>query len=136
MSFVDRFTVSLDTELLAAFDRHIANRGYSNRSEAIRDLIRDLLVDTQLQEGDHPAVGVLVATCDQREPDTHKPLYTILSKDPSLYNGAFHIPADEDRELVAISLKGPIGRLRGLANQLQSRRGITHVHLSAVPLAD
>jgi len=135
MSFVDRFTVSLDTELLAAFDRHIADRGYSNRSEAIRDLIRDLLVDTQLQEGDQPAVGVLVAVCDHRESEARKLLFATVAAEPDLYHGAFHIPADDDREMVAISLKGPIEHLRGLANQLQSKRGITHVHLSAVPLA-
>ncbi|MEK7732205.1 MAG: ribbon-helix-helix protein, CopG family, partial [Planctomycetota bacterium] len=51
---VDRFTVSLDTELLAAFDHHIAAKGYENRSEAIRDLIRDLLTATQLQKGGEP----------------------------------------------------------------------------------
>ena len=135
MSFVDRFTVSLDTELLAAFDRHIADRGYSNRSEAIRDMIRDLLVDAQLQQGDQPAVGILVAVCDRRDSDTGKVLHTMLSKDPDLYHGAFHIPADKGRQMVAISLKGPIEQLQALANRLQSQHGITHVHLSAVPLA-
>jgi len=136
MSFVDRFTVSLDTELLAAFDRHIADRGYSNRSEAIRDLIRDLLVDSRLEEGDHAAVGVLVAVCDQRECDARKLLHTALATNAGLYHGVFQTPIDGDRELVAVSLKGPIERLRGLANHVQSKRGITHVHLSAVPLVD
>ena len=41
-----------------------------------------------------------------------------------------------DRDLLAISLRGPIEHLRALADQLQAKRGITHVHLSAVPLAD
>ena len=44
MPQVDRFSVSLDTELLAAFDHHIAGKGYANRSEAVRDMIRDLLL--------------------------------------------------------------------------------------------
>ena len=52
---VDRFTVSLDTELLAAFDHHIASLGYENRSEAIRDLIRDELISEKKCGGDGPA---------------------------------------------------------------------------------
>ena len=58
MPQVDRFSVSLDTELLAAFDHHIAGKGYVNRSEAVRDMIRDMLLAGRLPEGDDPVLAV------------------------------------------------------------------------------
>ena len=61
MAQIDRFSVSLDAELLAAFDRHIAAKGYDNRSEAIRDLIRDLLITSRLKEGNDDVSAILTA---------------------------------------------------------------------------
>lgn len=136
MAYVDRFSVSLDTELLAAFDRHIADRGYSNRSEAIRDMIRELLVSARLQHGDEPALGILVAVCDRREAEAPKRLNACLTAEADLYCGSFHIPAAEGREALAIGLRGPAERIQKVANQIQSKRGVTHVHLTAIPLAD
>ena len=136
MAYVDRFTVSLDTELLAAFDKHIADRGYSNRSEAIRDLIRELLVNARLQHGEEPALGVLVAVCDRREGEAPKRLHACLSAEADLYCGSFHLPATQDREALAIGLRGPAKRIQNLANQIQSKRGVTQVHLSTIPITD
>ncbi len=136
MPYVDRFSVSLDTELLAAFDRHIADRGYSNRSEAIRDMIRELLVAAKLHHGDEPALGILVAVCDQREAEAPKRLRAHLGAQGDLYCGSFHIPATQDREALAIGVRGPVQRIQSIADQIQSMRGVTHVHLTAIPLSD
>ena len=61
MACVDRFSVSLDTELLAAFDRHIAAHGYVNRSEAIRDLIRNILLAGRLEDEKTPVRHLTVS---------------------------------------------------------------------------
>lgn len=134
MSQVDRFTVSLDTELLAAFDRHIADRGYENRSEAIRDLIRDLLVTSRLQGGDEPVTAVLTLICDHRTANAPKRLRTCLAANTDLVCGSLHVPVNEHCDSLAIGLKGPADKVQALANQMQAMRGVTHGHLSAVPV--
>ena len=136
MPQVDRFSVSLDTELLAAFDRHIADWGYVNRSEAIRDMIRDLLVSNRLQRGDEPIAALLSVVCDHQEGETFKRLRSSLVARRELVAGSLSIPFDQHRDILAIGLKGPAGDVQKLANEIQTMRGVTHGRLSAVPIED
>jgi len=131
---VDRFTVSLDTELLAAFDHHIAARGYENRSEAIRDLIRDLLTATQLQKGGEPVVAFLNMVCDHRVGESANRIRAGLQRSGDLVLGILTAAIDADRDAIAVAMKGPSDRVHALANELQAMRGVTHGRLSAVPI--
>ncbi|MHC4696504.1 MAG: nickel-responsive transcriptional regulator NikR [Planctomycetota bacterium] len=133
MPHIDRFSVSLDTELLAAFDRHIACKRYENRSEAIRDMIRDLLIASRLQSGDEEVAALLTVACEQRTGEAATRLRSIITSHPDLVYGSLHLPINRDRERVVISLRGPVDRVQTLANEIQALRGITHGHLSAVP---
>ena len=130
---VDRFTVSLDTELLAAFDGHIAAKGYDNRSEAIRDLIRDVLAATRLQKGGESVVAFLTVVCDHRVGDAAKRVRACLQEGSHLVLGTLTAAIDSHRDGLTIALKGPSDRVHALANQLQAMRGVTHGHLSAIP---
>jgi len=134
MSPVDRFTVSLDTELLAAFDGHIAAKGYDNRSEAIRDLIRDALAATRLQKGGESVVAFLTFVCDHRVGDVDKRIRASLQEGGDLVLGTLTATIDPHRDGLTIALKGPADRVHALANQLQAMRGVTHGRLSAVPI--
>ena len=136
MPYVDRFSVSLDTELLAAFDRHIADCGYENRSEAIRDMIRDLLVTTRLQQGNDPAAAILVAVCDHRQAEAPKRLRACLGGNVDVVLGSLQIPIDEHRDVWAIGLKGPADRVQAVANEVRSGRGVAHGHLLAIPVCE
>ena len=133
MPQVDRFSVSLDTELLAAFDRHIAAKGYENRSEAIRDLIRDLLVSSRLQRGDEPVAAVLTVVCDHEAGETAGRLRACLAEHADLVFGSLHLPVDEGRDWLAIGLRGSVEQVQAVANEIQAMRGVTHGHLSVVP---
>ena len=84
MPQVDRFSVSLDTELLAAFDRHIAAKGYENRSEAIRDLIRDLLINSRVLQGEEQVAAVLTVVCDHEAGEAAGRLRACLAKHAEL----------------------------------------------------
>jgi metal-responsive CopG/Arc/MetJ family transcriptional regulator len=64
MSVLSRFGVSLEEGLLEAFDRSIGGLGYQNRSEAIRDLIRDHLIQKQIGQGDPAVIGVVTLVYD------------------------------------------------------------------------
>src|SRR3972149_5028965 len=130
---VDRFTVSLDTELLAAFDHHIAARGYENRSEAIRDLIRDLLTATQLQKGGEPVVAFLNMVCDHRVGESAKRIRAGLQGGSELVLATLTAAVDAHRDGLTIVLKGRSDRVHALANEIQAMRGVMHGHLAAVP---
>lgn len=133
---VDRFTVSLDTELLAAFDHHISARGYENRSEAIRDLIREVLTATRLQKGSEPVVAFLSMACDHRVGDAAKRIRACLQERVDLVLGVFTATIDVHRDGLSIALRGPSDRVHSLADQLQAMRGVTHGHLSAIPVKE
>lgn len=134
MAQVDRFSVSLDTELLAAFDRHIAQKGYENRSEAVRDLIRDLLVADRLPRGDEPIAALLTVVVDHRESETAARLRAHLASRAAVVQSAMQTGVDADRDRYAIALRGPAEQVQTLANEIQAMRGVTHGHFSAVPL--
>src|SRR5216684_4196273 len=61
---VDRFGVSMDPELLTAFDQLTRRRGYKSRSEAIRDIVRNALVEEEWREGDQPVIGTVTLVYD------------------------------------------------------------------------
>ena len=66
---VTRFGVSMDTNLLRRFDEHIKKRGYSNRSEAFRDLVRDELVEKTWEKPDSLVVGTVTLVYDHHKPN-------------------------------------------------------------------
>lgn len=133
MPRVDRFTVSLDTELLAAFDRHITAHGYENRSEAIRDLIRDLLLVTRSGDGDEPSVGVLTIACDHSVGEAGARVRHELAA-VSVTAGTLLTSVDEGRDVLSIALRGPSGVLHALMDRIQSIRGVSHAHLWMLPI--
>lgn len=134
MPQIDRFTVSLDTELLAAFDTYIADRGYDNRSEAVRDMIRDMLVTDRAPGGVTPVVAVLTLVCNHGAGEVAKRLRACLAENADLVFGSLHVPVDEDRDTLAIGLKGPAEKVRAVADQIRAMRGVTHGYLSTVAL--
>jgi CopG family nickel-responsive transcriptional regulator len=136
MPQVDRFSVSLDTELLAAFDLHLAAKGYQNRSEAIRDMIRDLLVTSRRLEGNELVTGILTVTCDHRTGQAAARLRSCLRANADVVFGALQVNADEDRDGLAIALKGPAEAVQAVADSVQAIRGITNGHLSIIPAED
>ncbi len=129
---VDRFTVSLDTELLAAFDRHIAAKGYENRSEAIRDLIREALLATQVRQGDETLRAFLTMVCDHRVSEGVKRLRACLTTESECVRGVLQLPIDEYCDGMAIALAGPADKVQAVADRLTAIRGVTHGKLSAL----
>ncbi len=136
MPQVDRFSVSMDTELLAAFDHHIARKGYVNRSEAVRDMIRDMLLTSRLPDGDDPVLAVLSFLCDQRTGDAAARLRDIAIEAGDLVLGSWHTPADQDHDVVVMTLRGPSDLVQAAAERIQALRGTAHTQLTLLPAAD
>jgi len=133
MPTVDRFTVSLDTELLAAFDRFIAGRGYENRSEAVRDMIRDLLVADRMTTGQERVSAFLTFVCDHRAGDAFQRVRELLRSAEEIVSGWLNLPLDDDHDAMAVGFRGPSDRVRATAEQIEALRGVSHGHLSSLP---
>jgi len=134
MGQVDRFSVSLDTELLAAFDRHIATHGYENRSEAVRDMIRDLLVSDRLRREDEPIILVIAFLLDLDAAESIRRVAEVMATHADVVTSASHFPL-EGALGVVMALRGPSGKAHAVAGELQSLRGVMHARLSVLPVS-
>ena len=121
-----RFGVSLDADLLAKFDALCDRQGCPSRSEALRDIIRDTLVQDSLRSDNADAAGVLTLVYDHHVRDLSRKLNERQHDDYNVVVASLHVHLDHHHCLEILVLKGPAGQLRSLADQLRSIRGVTH----------
>ncbi len=127
---ITRFGISLDDGLLKRFDRLISEKGYANRSEAIRDLIRDSLVKGEWEDGTKETVGTitLVYSHHTRElPDTladlqHNFYTSIIS--------TMHVHLDKHNCLEVLVVRGKATDIKKIADRLIGTKGVKHGKLS------
>ncbi|MCP4214187.1 MAG: nickel-responsive transcriptional regulator NikR [bacterium] len=131
MSTVTRFGVSLNSELLIKFDALNKTKGYTTRSEAIRDLIRDELVAREWS-GDEKAetVGVLSMVYDHHQNELSKVLNHIQHDHLDIIITSTHVHVDHDNCLEVIILKGTCKKIKEITNKLSSTRGVKHAKLN------
>ena len=121
-----RFGVSLEDDLLAGFDRLIASRGYANRSEAIRDLIRDALVARDWQSGTAEAAGAAVLVYDHHRRDLQAKLTDIQHDTHERIIATMHAHLDHDNCIEILLLRGKPAELKAIGDRLISTRGVKH----------
>ena len=131
MSNLTRFGVSLDEELLKQFDRVIARKGYTNRSEAIRDLIREDLVREQWELGTDQAVGTITLVYDHEVPDLSDRLTDLQHAHYKAIVSAMHVHLDPHHCLEVLVLRGKARVLKAIADRLIGTRGVKHGTFSA-----
>jgi CopG family nickel-responsive transcriptional regulator len=136
LSDITRFGVSLDGGLLAKFDRLIGRKGYPNRSEAIRDLIRDSLVRDQWEAGDADAVGTLTLVYDHGTRELEERLTELQHANYKAVVSTLHIHLDAHHCLEVLVLRGKAGVLKGIADRLIGTRGVKHGTFSATSEGD
>ncbi len=124
-----RFGVSMDAELLAAFDELLARKSYANRSEAIRDLVRDAIIKTEWEHGDQPAVGVLCVVYDHDARRLASRLNALGHQHADEINATLHVHLDRHNCLETIVLRGVPAELRRFADQVIATRGVKHGEL-------
>lgn len=129
MSDLIRFGVSLEQGLLARFDEIIAQKGYPSRSEAIRDLIRDLLVREEW-EAAGPVAGAVTLVYEHSRRDLVEELVDLQHDYVDVIVSTQHVHLDHDRCLEIVVVRGPAQRVRELASRLQALRGVLHTTLS------
>jgi CopG family nickel-responsive transcriptional regulator len=120
-----RTGVSIEEDLLKQFDRAIAKRGYKNRSEALRDLIRDSLVEEAVDEN-RSVVATLSMVYDHHRPGLSNKLTEIQHHSHGKVLAATHVHLDDDNCLEVVIMKGRSGDVRHLADHMLSMRGVKH----------
>jgi len=129
MSEIIRFGVSLEKELLEKFDILIKEKKYSNRSEAIRDLIRENLVKREWAEGKEVA-GAITLVFDHHKRELVNTLTDIQHNFHKLIISSQHIHLDHDNCLEIIVVRGKPTEARVLADKLRATKGVKYGALS------
>ena len=126
MSKLIRFGVSIENHLLKQFDQLITERSYANRSEAIRDLIRNELVQQQWEDSDAESVGTIAIIFDHHVRELTESLTTIQHQFHDQIIAATHVHLDHFNCLEVVAVKGKTNTIRQIADKLISIRGVKH----------
>ena len=131
---MQRITVTIDDELLAAVDQMIARCGYQNRSEAIRDLTRAGMAELDEDSPDHQGVAALVYVYDHEGRALAKRLTRAFHDHHDLSLATMHVHLDHDSCLEVAVLRGAMNDIRHFAAHVIAERGVRHGKLVAVPV--
>jgi CopG family nickel-responsive transcriptional regulator len=123
MSELARTGVSLEEDLLQEFDRLIAKRGYKNRSEAFRDLIREALL-SETVHSNKPVVGTLTLVYDHHTPNLSEKLTEAQHSAGASVLAATHVHLDHHYCLEVVIMKGKSKDLQELADHMLALRGV------------
>lgn len=121
-----RFGVSMDRSLLKDFDELIAKIGYTNRSEAIRDLIRERLIQQEWQASDQETVGTITLVYDHEIHELTETLTALQHKYHKQIVSTMHIHLDEHNCLEVLIVRGKGNVIKKIADRLQSTKGVKH----------
>ena len=126
MSSLARYTVTMPETLFKAFDRRNAKMGYGNRSEAIRDLVREALVREEWSQSDQRVAAVLTIVYDHHTRGLADKLTDLQHDHEQEIISALHVHLDHHNCLEIIVLRGAANKVRTLANALSVLKGVKH----------
>jgi CopG family nickel-responsive transcriptional regulator len=119
----------LEKALLANFDNLIKRRKYTNRSEAIRDLIRQELLKKELEE-DREVAGAITFIYDHHQRDLLNKIIDVQHDHQDIIQSSQHIHLDHHNCLEIVAVKGNYGKVSKLADTLKALKGVKHGSLS------
>lgn len=129
MGVLSRIGIALDSDLLKRFDRSIARRGYTNRSEAFRDLIRDRLVTEQTAAPDATVVGTITLIYDHHSHGVSEKLTEVQHENHDLVVSTSHAHLDHESCLEVLIVHGKSARIAEFADHLIGLKGVQHGRL-------
>ena len=124
MKGVERIGVSLEKDLLQSFDGLIHDKGYTNRSEAIRDLIRRILVEDKLEHPNRQAVAVVLLVYDHHTTKLTERLLRLQHSHLLETISSMHVHLDHHHCLEIIVLKGKVSQINTVGQQMISLKGV------------
>lgn len=130
MSDLSRIGVAIDSGLLRKFDDLIAKRGYTNRSEAFRDLIREALIEKKAEQPDSVVVGTLTLVYDHHARTLSERLTGMQHEKYHNVLSTLHVHLDHDNCLEVLVLKGKASVIQSMADALIATKGVKHGRLT------
>jgi CopG family nickel-responsive transcriptional regulator len=131
---MERITMSVDEDLARAFDELIAARGYTSRSEAMRDLLRrEIESRRQAAEGARTScVASFSYVYNHHVRDLAERINAAQHERHDLVVSTMHVHLDHEHCLETTILKGPTARVRAFADLIGAERGVRHAHLNVI----
>lgn len=129
MGVLSRIGIAVDSDLLAQFDRSFRHRGYANRSEAFRDLIRDRLVAEQTAAPDATVVGTVTLIYDHHAHGISEKLTDLQHAHHELVVSTSHAHLDHDSCLEVLIVHGKSAEVEQFADRLIGLKGVQHGRL-------
>jgi CopG family nickel-responsive transcriptional regulator len=126
MADLARFGISIDDRLLKRFDDLITEKGYGNRSEAIRDLIRNALVEDQWARGDEETVGTVTLVYNHHTRDLSDKLTEHQHSHHDAIVSTLHVHLDAHNCLEVVVVKGKANEVKRMADELIGTKGVKH----------
>lgn len=137
MSELVRFSITMPETMMQALDAYTARRGCArNRSEAIRDLVREALVDEQVEDTLAEVVGTLTIVFDHHQRDLRDKLDDIQHEHCANIVSTTHVHLDEGACLEVTIMRGPSWIVRTLANTILGTKGVLHGQLVVTTVGD
>ena len=125
---VERIGISLDDKLLKRFDKLIRKKGYANRSEAVRDLIREKLIQQEWSAPQAETVGAVFLVFEHETMRLSERLTKAEHREFHQIVASMHVHMDHENCLEILILRGPGREIKRLADRLISMRGVKQGH--------
>lgn len=133
-SLLKRFGISMEEGLLSKFDSLVKQRGYENRSEAVRDLVREALIQQTWEDGEQIIAGSILLFYDHHQRNLLEEMTSLQHSvhDVILATTHFHLTHDSCLELIVV--KGKAKDIRELSNKLTSLKGVSYGNFTIAPV--
>lgn len=126
---VSRFTVSIEQPLMNFIDEHCSNKGYSSRSEFIRDLVREKIVEEKWESGDE-GFGVLTVIYDHHHRELSEKMIELQHTHSLNVVCNLHVHINHHDCLETILLKGAPSEIERISNEIGALKGVKHTALT------
>ncbi|MCS7191884.1 MAG: nickel-responsive transcriptional regulator NikR [Armatimonadetes bacterium] len=138
MAKLVRFGVAMEDTLLQKFDQYIRRKGYRNRSEAIRDLARDAIIQEAWEQEKGEVIAVVAIIYDHEKHGLSNQITDLQHHALSIIVSTLHVHLDERHCLEVVVLRGKSLSVRRLANRLLAIKGVLHggIVATGVPLTE
>ncbi len=130
MKKINRFGISMEDSLLRQFDKLISQKGYTNRSEAVRDLVREKIIEENVEATSEEVYGALVFIYDHHKRELEKSLSNLQHDYFKNIVSTTHVHIDHDTCLEMIIVRGKAKLLKQIAEKLLSFKGVLNGKLT------
>lgn len=127
---VTRFSISLPAELARQLDQMTREKSYTNRSQAVADMIRSQLVEHRQRSGDEEIAGTITLVYDHHKQHVQATLTDIQHDHHEVIISTLHVHLDHDNCLEVLVVRGRAGLIRRIADELIAAKGVKHGKLT------